>query len=488
MLTKDTDALNASHFGISSKCHGPPVVSQTAGEEENLQGVNDAPWKKNYEKIWVEIEKRETKSQYRNVAAELKEMFGELTPNQPDNPDPEGGAAEEKEQQEKEEEAPFRSRSEVLIEEEGKECEKVENDSGPTLEEEGSEEEGETVKEHVKCVAKAAAEHEPKADEEDVEVPSSAAAEEPSELECESNGAEVVVRTAEEEPSGEEEEMTKGALASAINAEESEVEEEEGKGEVEVRVSSPAEDSSEEEDDDVVIIRPVARARSIMLHSIPEQRESSGQEDSQSEEFPHPLRPPKNPSNLHTKEVCEEEDSITAPVQHLEINVLSLDHPRSCTIEADLEADHTNQSDGERPVKPSSQPHRDDDLILAIGESRDNPSSTRTSPSPSTSFTQSPVEYRSRQTSETERKNSGPCQEDPEVPLSPSSRCPSTPSGLSDEELQVDLQRFKYKVGRLRVVFQDMQKERARLRKKVKVMPVSMVIFFSSPTLIVWLS
>lgn len=37
-----------------------------------------APWEKRYEKLWVEVEKREVKSTFKNVAGELKEKFGVL--------------------------------------------------------------------------------------------------------------------------------------------------------------------------------------------------------------------------------------------------------------------------------------------------------------------------------------------------------------------------------------------------------------------------
>ncbi|XP_034734640.1 ankyrin repeat domain-containing protein 26 isoform X9 [Etheostoma cragini] len=36
------------------------------------------PWENRYEKLWVEVEKREVKSTFKNVAGELKEKFGEL--------------------------------------------------------------------------------------------------------------------------------------------------------------------------------------------------------------------------------------------------------------------------------------------------------------------------------------------------------------------------------------------------------------------------
>ncbi|XP_041966143.1 ankyrin repeat domain-containing protein 26 [Alosa sapidissima] len=425
---QDTDALYASDFGLNlSQCQLPPMVSQTGGEEEDLQ---DAFWEKNYEKIWVEFEKRETKSQYKNVAAELKEMFGELTPNESGSP--EGCAAKDK-QQEKDM-APSTPKSEVSIVEGEEECK--EDAPGQTLEGEGNKKEREgIVKKDLKHVA--VAEHEPENEvRAPIEVPS---ADEPGELEDESeNKPAVVVRTVEEEPSEEEDEIMKEVATSAVNAEETE--------EVEVRVSPAAEDSSDEDDDDddeVVITRPIARARSIMLHPIPEQRESSGQEDSQSEESPRPLQPPE-------KEVCKDvgEEALTkAPVEDREISLLSPDPPRY-TLEAESEVHHTNQSDGDRTVKPRSQPHNDD-FILAKSESKANRASSRATPSQviHRSSTQNSVEYRSRQTLETDRKNSGPRQEVPQIVHSTSSLRPSTPSRLSEEELQLDLQRFKHKTS-----------------------------------------
>ncbi|XP_056307637.1 ankyrin repeat domain-containing protein 26 [Danio aesculapii] len=47
--------------------------------------TDEMPWEDRYEKIWVESEKKETKSQYKNVAAELKERFGELEHKEEDD-------------------------------------------------------------------------------------------------------------------------------------------------------------------------------------------------------------------------------------------------------------------------------------------------------------------------------------------------------------------------------------------------------------------
>ncbi|KAM9754143.1 ankyrin repeat domain-containing protein 26 isoform 9-T12 [Menidia menidia] len=41
-------------------------------------GGDDVPWENRYEKLWVEVEKKDVKSTFRSVAGELKEKFGEL--------------------------------------------------------------------------------------------------------------------------------------------------------------------------------------------------------------------------------------------------------------------------------------------------------------------------------------------------------------------------------------------------------------------------
>lgn len=46
--------------------------------EETVRDSGDVPWEKRYEKLWVEVEKRDVKSTFKNVAGELKERFGEL--------------------------------------------------------------------------------------------------------------------------------------------------------------------------------------------------------------------------------------------------------------------------------------------------------------------------------------------------------------------------------------------------------------------------
>ncbi|XP_070962282.1 ankyrin repeat domain-containing protein 26 isoform X12 [Oncorhynchus clarkii lewisi] len=100
----------ASELDVSNPYHLVPVGSQTGEEQEEDKekegryvvreregdGKEEEPgWEKRYGKIWVELEKREVKSSYRNVAAELKQKFGKL---------PAESASDETTEEEKQEE------------------------------------------------------------------------------------------------------------------------------------------------------------------------------------------------------------------------------------------------------------------------------------------------------------------------------------------------------------------------------------------------
>ncbi|XP_051975723.1 ankyrin repeat domain-containing protein 26-like [Xyrauchen texanus] len=82
------EALRASSVDVSSLYNDPLELPTSLEDEGRRDGENEEnasliPWEERYEKIWVEKEKEETKSQYRNVAAELKERFGELEHKEP---------------------------------------------------------------------------------------------------------------------------------------------------------------------------------------------------------------------------------------------------------------------------------------------------------------------------------------------------------------------------------------------------------------------
>ncbi|XP_072527973.1 ankyrin repeat domain-containing protein 26 isoform X2 [Salminus brasiliensis] len=80
----ERETLDASELDVNSPYDlGPSKSESSELENEEQRGkesedVSDITWEQRYEKIWVESEKKETKSQFKNVAAELKERFGEI--------------------------------------------------------------------------------------------------------------------------------------------------------------------------------------------------------------------------------------------------------------------------------------------------------------------------------------------------------------------------------------------------------------------------
>ncbi|XP_059190741.1 ankyrin repeat domain-containing protein 26 isoform X2 [Centropristis striata] len=82
------DPIDKCEFDLNNPCPSGHVASdcgekdndfrdQHSPEEKGAAGEN-VPWENRYEKLWVEVEKREVKSTFKNVAGELKERFGEL--------------------------------------------------------------------------------------------------------------------------------------------------------------------------------------------------------------------------------------------------------------------------------------------------------------------------------------------------------------------------------------------------------------------------
>ncbi|XP_054878487.1 ankyrin repeat domain-containing protein 26 isoform X2 [Poeciliopsis prolifica] len=64
------DAVDGCEFSLNNLGH--------AGSDTEEKVGGDTPWEKRYEKLWVEVEKREVKSTFKSVTGELKERFGEL--------------------------------------------------------------------------------------------------------------------------------------------------------------------------------------------------------------------------------------------------------------------------------------------------------------------------------------------------------------------------------------------------------------------------
>ncbi|XP_073798565.1 ankyrin repeat domain-containing protein 26 isoform X3 [Danio rerio] len=72
------EAFQASSVDINSPSNHETLERFQSNPPTEEESTDEMPWEERYEKIWVENEKKETKSQYKNVAAELKERFGEL--------------------------------------------------------------------------------------------------------------------------------------------------------------------------------------------------------------------------------------------------------------------------------------------------------------------------------------------------------------------------------------------------------------------------
>uniref|UniRef100_A0A3Q2PLV9 Ankyrin repeat domain-containing protein 26 n=2 Tax=Fundulus heteroclitus TaxID=8078 RepID=A0A3Q2PLV9_FUNHE len=73
------DAVDGRGLSSRSSAYaGSDAAERDDDRPEERLGVGEPPWENRYEKLWVEVEKREVKSTYKSVAAELKERFGEL--------------------------------------------------------------------------------------------------------------------------------------------------------------------------------------------------------------------------------------------------------------------------------------------------------------------------------------------------------------------------------------------------------------------------
>ncbi|KAM8750991.1 ankyrin repeat domain-containing protein 26 isoform 6-T7 [Acanthopagrus schlegelii] len=298
---------SSGHVGSDTGEEHKDFRDQPSPEEQSEAG-DKIPWEKRYEKLWVELEKREVKSTFRNVAGELKEKFGEL----------------------------FKSR----------------------------------------CPA------------EDV--------------------------TEEEHAIAE---------------------------------STSAEESSDEEEGEV-IVRPMARARSTVLLTIPEQRES-GLEDSATESTDKSVCEDR-------MEICERPASESSMCQ--EPDLLTEEECRSLStqlttgqtdgsivhVSTALTHDHTVPvSDVDTFLKDEAKPGSHLDHICKVNTSNHDEA----------------------------HKNHASSEGDPEESIMshpPSiSRCSASLPGVSDEELEEDMERFKLEVGMLKVVFLDLEKEKAQLQKEV---------------------
>ncbi|XP_056243406.1 uncharacterized protein si:ch211-272n13.3 isoform X2 [Seriola aureovittata] len=320
------DAGDTCELDINNPCPSDRVGSDRGEKDNDFRDQHspeeggelrdDVPWEKRYEKLWVEVEKREVKSTFKNVAGELKEKFGEL----------------------------FKSR----------------------------------------CPA------------EDV---------------------------AEEQATAE---------------------------------STSAEESSDEEEEGEIIVRPTARAKSTVLLTIPEQRES-GLEDSVTDSADNSLCEDKmqvcQPPSVSDSNMLQEPDLLTDDDESRSPS------PQLATAQKENHIDHATTSFTDDRTVPIS----DVDCSSFLKDER------KLGP-----FHKQRMDLilkdKTADLGEAE-KNNVSSEEDPEEitkscrPLL-SRRSASVP-GVSDEELEEDMERFKFEVGMLKVVFLDLEKEKAQLQKEV---------------------
>ena len=344
MPSKERDvALDVSELDLSNPYHLSPVGFR-AGEEEEEEDEEErrdqkeetnegVPWEKRYEKIWVEVEKREVKTCYRNVTAELKEKFGEL----------------------------------------------VESEAGKTSWEDCPEDLDEQVE----------------------------------------------------------------------------------------AAGGSAESSSSDEDEGEPVLRPTARARSTVLLTIPEQRES-GLEDSQTESADNSLREDRPKPGNH-----QPGNHQPAP----SAGTRGGGTPR--LVGDDASADqHREKSRSPSPAGGSCTRGHNSTNVFQDPNTEPKPTTTNVDSSLTNRETKHEPEPDLASSPEpacglrgTDQEFSSSSEEDPEdTPSKPPvlSAGPTAPSGVSDEELEEGLQRFRQEVGMLKVVFLDLEKEKALLQNEVE--------------------
>lgn len=180
-----------------------------------------------------------------------------------------------------------------------------------------------------------------------------------------------------------------------------------------------AESSSSDEDEGEIIVRPTARARSTVLLTIPEQRES-GLEDSATES-----------TEDRMQERCERATSESSVCQ-------------------DLLADEAQED-----LRSPSPPRENTALInggsVLVDETKDG-------------------QIHQQHGNQTCNNSHANCDTDTHLreESEEAHRRSASILGVSDEELEEDVERFKLEVGMLRDVFLDLEKEKALLQKEVE--------------------
>ena len=228
-----------------------------------------------------------------------------------------------------------------------------------------------------------------------------------------------------------------------------------------------AESSSSDEDEGEPVLRPTARARSTVLLTIPEQRES-GLEDSQTESADNSLREDRPKPGNH-----QPGNHQPAP----SAGTRGGGTPR--LVGDDASADqHREKSRSPSPAGGSCTRGHNSTNVFQDPNTEPKPTTTNVDSSLTNRETKHEPEPDLASSPEpacglrgTDQEFSSSSEEDPEdTPSKPPvlSAGPTAPSGVSDEELEEGLQRFRQEVGMLKVVFLDLEKEKALLQNEVE--------------------
>ncbi|CAK6950959.1 ankyrin repeat domain-containing protein 26 [Scomber scombrus] len=214
--------------------------------------------------------------------------------------------------------------------------------------------------------------------------------------------------------------------------------------------SSSAEEDSSDEEEGEVIIRPTARARGTVLLTIPEQRES-GLEDSESAD----------------NSLCEEGMQAYDPqAREQETTLYPETHPVAEDILEESRSPSCQLTTAKRDsnLNPAITAFTDDHTVPMSDVDQSSFTKDKTKLGP---FHKHQLELETQKNLVCSRCPPDDPEEFPKSkPRSLSRRSASIP-GVSNEELEEDVGRFKFEVGMLKLAFLDLEKEKAHLQKEV---------------------
>lgn len=215
--------------------------------------------------------------------------------------------------------------------------------------------------------------------------------------------------------------------------------------------STSAEEESSDDEEGDVITRPAARARTTVLLAIPEQRES-GLEDSVTE---------SNDNSLCHEKMLASESSMCREPEPLASDALE---------ECRSSPPHLTTAKRDRNINSTSAAFNDGHTLSMFDVGLRSSLKDEIKHGPFHKQQLDPIFKNNAGLDETEKNRDSP-EKDPKLAKSQPclrSRGSASIPGVSDEELEEDMERFKLEVGMLKAVFLDSEKKKAQLRKEVE--------------------